>query len=150
MVAPKKKIFVGFMSSGNILIPATDGLLPIGYGPFVAEEDITVIGWTGRTLAAYANPITAVGLCAIYCYLCSGYVQVYINLLDTLSFIVEQSAVSISHHYERSNVMFPEGEGISLKEGEHLELNCCGNNATATIVGASFEFSIFYVKGSRS
>lgn len=150
-MTPQKKIFIARITTGNMLIPNAGATPPVALGMYLAEEDITVIGWVLKTEAAFANPLAGVGNVNIYAYLCSGYVQGtgYVNVLDSVQATMEQNAVNVVQEFKHSYVMFPDGQGISLKEGEHLELNCTGNNSTAAIVGASFWATMYYVKGAR-
>ncbi len=151
MTAPKKKIYLASMDSGNVEIPGVGGTIMTAYDQFMAEEDITIIGWTFDSSPSHTAWMAGVGVCTMYCRLAQGYTLTggCTGWLDSIHTIQRQSALHEAYSFQHSNYAFPEGEGLSMSEGESLYLYVVGNNSAAAAVASSFTVHLFYVKGAR-
>ncbi|MBA7711254.1 hypothetical protein ES703_120209 [subsurface metagenome] len=154
MAVMGKKIWCAFLGGGNNVLPANGTLVPVLLTDFIAEEDIVVVGaqlhvdpTAGHEIAndgdAYLHVhLTQYGLSAI------GWRNELLYALGHQHW--NTTPAGVSYLYAAPNIMFPEGAGISLKEGESFELWAHGNNLSAAEVQMGCSATLFYVKGTMA
>lgn len=130
--AKQDKVYTHHLS-GNLTAPTAAQVIEKNVSPFVAEEDVLVIGWyleCCRGAAPNQNDGTSVLDLAL--------VENGVNLIDRIDGVLEiwNTAPPFGQSDHKNHVvMFPKGQGIHLTEGESIGMDMALSGKSA---GSSF------------
>lgn len=152
MAVMGKKIWCKFLGGGNQILPAAGSLVPTKLVDFICEENIVVVGAQLHCEAAAGSEIANDGDAYLHVHLTQYGLSTEGWRNELLSVMGHQNwntaPASVQHEYQNEQIMFPEGYGLSLKEGEPFELWAHGNNTSAAEVQIGCSATLFYVKGT--
>ena len=152
----KQKVFVKTLHTPNVEITGSGGTetSPVTFHQyFKPDEDVTIIGVSLHMDPAYNNYIANDGVFKLHAHVAVSYDTVdhwFQELAYAMGMQVWNTApASVWMQYDHTVMMFPEGTGLHLKEGEVVGLATHGENDSAGTVASSASAYIYYVKGLK-
>jgi hypothetical protein len=142
-----KRIFAAYLEAHCTPITGAGATWFTGADSFLAEEDIVVVG---SKLGCFCNvPNENDGLGQFYCELSQNGIPEKPGMINqAMAFDYwNTSPAGVQTSPETNVIMFPEGRGVSLREGESIYLHAHGYGKTAGDCSFIMNAILFYVKG---
>lgn len=153
-MAIERKVFCKHTWTPNYIIQDMESAGVVELTCLNAEEDLVVIGFKMWAFQASGTRLTQEGRVSAAAVLNQGYSlpEAYRNCLGIVHYYEGLDITAVGSGYMQEMTvdqgMFPEGFGLSLKEGERMVLSMSFNNdSTQADCACSFQCTIYYVKG---